>query len=162
VNPKEERKWILVMLGICAIFIALSCSSCGDFRGPVGAQGEQGITGEPGPTGQTGAQGLQGATGATGANGQTGPAGSVGPAGPSGTPGTSITVVQLCPSYGPTQYPDNFPEQALCISGNLYGVYWSGTQAFLAEIVPGTYASTSPDGCTLTVNANCEVTEQKE
>lgn len=124
-----------------------------------GVQGEQGIVGETGPAGVsaapcTAAQTDVGATitcpgspTVTVANGS------------DGTNATSVTVVQLCPSYGPTQYPDSFPEQALCVSNNLYGVYWSGTQAFLAEIVPGAYASTSPDGCTLTVSENCQVTQ---
>lgn len=85
-----------------------------------------------------------------------------GDAGPQGAPGqnaVSITVVQLCPNLGPTTYSGTFPEQALCISGNLYGVYWDGGQAFLAEIVPGVYTSTAPAGCVLTVTLNCVVTQ---
>lgn len=121
--------------------------------GPQGIQGEQGPQGNVGPQGDTGPQGPQGDQGIPG------PQGSPGPTGEPGQDATPVTVVQLCPSYGPTQYPSSFPEQALCISGNLYGVYWDGSNAFLAEIVPGVYASTSPDGCTLTVDANCQVTQ---
>lgn len=109
-----------------------------------------------GLNGQTGSTGATGATGSTGQTGNTGQTGSVGPQGASATP---ITVVQVCPNLGVTTYASNFPEQALCLGGSLYGVYWTGSQAFLADIVPGAYSSTSPQGCNFTVSANCVVTE---
>ena len=97
--------------------------------------------------------------GGPGPKGNTGSTGSTGAQGPQGTPGTSITVEQLCPSYGPTSYPDVWPEQAFCVGGTLYGVYWTGSQAFLAALPPGVYESTSPQGCTLTVGLNCQITQ---
>lgn len=122
-------------------------------NGATGVAGAQGIQGQTGAVGATGATGEQGATGATGAQGAQGEAGQ------DGRDASPVTVVQLCESHGRTVYPTNFPEQALCISDKLYGVYWTGHQAFLAEIVPGTYRSTSPQGCTLTVGPCCSVTE---
>lgn len=101
----------------------------------------------------TGAQGVQGSQGIQGVTGNTGP---------QGVPGTdapSVTVVQLCASWGQTSYPSNFPEQALCIGNNLLGVYWNGTQAFLALLPPGDYTSTSPQGCNLTILPNCQIQE---
>jgi hypothetical protein len=77
--------------------------------------------------------------------------------GSNGLNGTVINPVQFCPQYGPTTYPNNFPEQALCISGNLYAVYWTGTEAFFSEVVPGYYESTSPQGCNFTVLPNCKI-----
>lgn len=100
--------------------------------------------GGPGPKGNTGTPGVAGAQG---------------PKGDQGIPGTSVSIVSLCPGYGPTHYPDNFPEQAFCIGGSLYGVYYTGAYAFLAELPPGNYNSTSPQGCNLTISANCVVTQ---
>ena len=94
-----------------------------------------------------------------GVNGTNGTNGTNGAAGTNGTNGTQITIVQLCPNLPATSYPSNFPEQAFCISSNLYGVYWTGSEAFLAELPPGDYSSTSPQGCNLQILANC-VTEQ--
>lgn len=91
-------------------------------------------------------------------NGAPGPLGPIGPAGPKGTDATPVTVVQLCTQYS-TVYPSSFPEQAFCLNNTLYAVYWTGSQAFLAEIAPGYYASTSPQGCSFTVRAGCLVTQ---
>lgn len=126
--------------------------------------GQSITTAIPGPEGSPGSSpspvpGTQGPQGLPGPEGAPGPQGSPGPEGSPGINSTSVTIVQLCPNLPSTSYPNNFPEQALCIQGNLYGVYWTGTQAFLAEIAPGVYNSTSPEGCTLTVYNNCQVSE---
>lgn len=85
--------------------------------------------------------------------------GTAGAVGPAGTPGTLVVAVEFCPSLGDTVYPSSFPEYGLCIEGNIYAVYWSGTQAFMAEVVPGVYDSTSPQGCSFTVATDCSITE---
>ena len=66
-----------------------------------------------------------------------------------------ITMVQLCkgtPSYG------MFFEFAQCIDHKLYAVYWNGKDAFLAELPPGEYRSTSTGlGCSFTVIKQCDI-----
>lgn len=80
----------------------------------------------------------------------------VGPKGDDGSPGTVITPINLCPGFVPS-YPNVFPEYALCIQGNLYGVY-SANGGFLVKMPPGTYSSNGINAsCTLTVGANCAV-----
>ena len=75
--------------------------------------------------------------------------------GPPGAPANSVSVVQFCPAQGATTY-GHFPEYGLCIDNVLYGVYWDNKNAFLAEIVPGTYKSTSTGlGCTFVVASGC-------
>lgn len=160
-----------------ALILTYYAAGCGKLTGPIGTTGKaatpcqtNAITGGvevtcPGQApltvynGADGPQGLPGTPGDPGATGATGSQGAPGTNGQDGTDATPITVVELCPSYGATSYPNSFPELAVCLDNNLYGVYWSGTEAFLAEIVPGTYASTSPDACTLTVAANCVVSQ---
>lgn len=116
--------------------------------------------GTPGANGVPGLQGPQGDIGAPGTDGSNGSQGPTGQDGVNGADATPVTVIQFCPSYGATFYPSNFPEQGLCIADKLYAVYWNGTQAFLALIPPGTYSSTSPQACTFTVGADCQVTQQ--
>lgn len=109
------------------------------------------------------ANGAQGATGNSGTNGQDG-VGLVGPAGPQGDAGvdgqdgidtTPIIVVNLCP--GVTTYPSIFIETALCISGNLYGVY-SANGGFLTYLAPGNWSSNAiGSACSLTIGPNCTV-----
>ena len=119
--------------------------------------------GEPGPVGPAG-QGCsveQTAAGATITCGDTLVTISNGSIGPQGNPGmdaTPTTVIQFCSKQDDTIYPSNFPEQGLCINHNLYGVYWDGKNAWLAEIVPGSYLSTATGlGCTFTVSKDCVV-----
>lgn len=113
---------------------------------------EQGATGPQGPPGQIGATGGQGISGIQGSPGSSG---TIGPQGVPGLPGTTITGVQFCPGQGPTTY-GHFPEFGLCISGTIFGVYFDNQNAFLAQIVPGTYISTSTGlACTFTVLPNC-------
>ena len=100
----------------------------------------------PGPVGPSGAPGATGATGATGAQG---------PAGVNSS--SQVSVVQLCKSCSPA-YPSVFPEVALCINNDLYGVY-SVPGAYMTFITPGVYTSAGVGcTCTLTVLANCQVT----
>jgi hypothetical protein len=89
-----------------------------------------------------GLTGAQGATGATGAQGI------------AGTNSTPVSTVQFCKGYQ-TNYPGTFPEFGLVISGAIYAVYWDGSNAWLAEVIPGYYASTSTSApCNFTVNVN--------
>lgn len=93
-----------------------------------------------------------------GQNGAQGPKGDTGAVGPQGAPGTSVAPIQFC-SNVIEHYPNSFPEFGFCIGGVLYAVYWDGTHAFEALIAPGRYVSTSPQGCSFTVSANCEVSQ---
>lgn len=107
--------------------------------------------GKPGATGATGNTGLQGTSGAVG---ETGATGSTGAQGPTGTPGTIITPIQLCTACTPV-YPNVFPESAVCIDNQLYGVY-SANGGFLSLITPGAYSSDGINcSCTFTVSAGC-------
>lgn len=155
-------------------------------QGLPGPQGSPGPIGSPGPTGSPGPAGVNGSSctvsyapqGATidctdgtsvaisnGTNGAPGSPCSVTDVGtsaiitcPDGSQTTvnGVTMVQLCTSYT-TTYPNSFPEYAFCINGSLFATYWNGSQAFTAKIVPGEYASTSPDACSFNVLANCIV-----
>lgn len=86
--------------------------------------------------------------------------GQVGPQGIQGQPGaagetsfsTNVSFIQFCPNEGPTTY-GHFPEQGLVVGDQILGVYYDGVNAWLAEIVPGTYNSTATGlGCTFQVN----------
>lgn len=129
-------------------------------NGTDGSNGQNGATGAVGPQGETGEAGPQGEAGVNGTNGVDGQDGAVGATGAQGIPGaagTSVFAVKLCPGV-PVVYPTSFPESALCLQNKLYGVYWDGIHAFLAELPPGNYSSTSPQGCNLRVGLNCQVT----
>lgn len=90
-----------------------------------------------------GTPGITGATGGQGANGH------------DGEDATPVTVVQLCPGH--STYPSVFLEYAICLQGQLYGVY-SSNGGFLALLPPGTYSSNAiGSACTLTIGTNCEV-----
>lgn len=101
----------------------------------------------PGPKGEPGAQGPAGANGADGAKGDKGD---------KGQDGASPEMIKFCPQYV-TTYPSTFPEYGICLSNKLFAVYYDGNHAFLAEIVPGRYVSTSPNTCSFTVKANCVI-----
>lgn len=154
--------------------------------GPAGPKGDQGDVGAPGAPGETGPTGNDGQNGTTGPSGQEGHDGSVGPQGPAGTNGqngsnghdgadgqngsnghdgapgqdaTPVYSVQFCANQGATTY-GHFPEQALCVNHKLYAVFWDGGNAFLAEIAPGAYRTTSTGLiCNFTVAANCVVSQ---
>lgn len=130
--------------------------------GAQGEQGNQGVAGQTGEQGPMGVSGPQGVAGPTGATGQTGPTGSQGNPGVNGlngnngTNGSVVTVVQFC--TGQTIYPSSFPEMGLCINNEIYAVYWNGSNAWFAEVVPGEYTSTSSTTpCNFNVSANCVV-----
>lgn len=73
-------------------------------------------------------------------------------------PSQNLTMVQFCSNYS-TSYPTSFPEFGLCLNNLLYGVYWDGHNAWLAQIVPGYYLSTSTSApCNFHVLPNCGVT----
>lgn len=120
-----------------------------------------------------------GACGVQGPQGLKGDSGSIGNPGEPGKPavpcvvqgskivcpdGSSINVdslklIQFCSSQGNTTY-GHFPEYGICIANRLVAVYWNNKDAFLAEIVPGNYTSTSTGlKCTFQISANCGVKE---
>jgi hypothetical protein len=73
--------------------------------------------------------------------------------------GTVVTPVQFCSGYT-TIYPSSFPEFGFLINGSIYAVYWDGKNAWLAQVVPGYYASTSTSApCNFTVNSNGTITQ---
>ena len=85
-----------------------------------------------------------------------------GPAGPQGVPGkdaTPVYAVQLCPNQPHPQYPNHFPEEAICINGSLHGVF-NGTVDYFTELPPGNYKSIAPEGCNLVIMDNCQVSQQ--
>jgi hypothetical protein len=144
-------------------------SSSPIYNGATGVVGATGATGNQGATGSTGPQGPAGQNGqsclaAVVSNGiEISCPGSVpvvvtnGSNGTNGTNATPVTVVQLCP--GVTVYPSTFVEQALCINGNLYGVY-SANDGFLSYLPPGTYSSDGINAsCNLTIKPNCVVVD---
>lgn len=102
--------------------------------------------------GAIGAQGSAGSVGATGSTGASGTNGS------NGTDAPPVTMVQFCSSYT-TTYPSSFPEWGFCVQGHLFATYYDGSNAWTAEIVPGTYNSTSTSApCSFVVSNNCGVT----
>lgn len=107
---------------------------------------------------EAGSDGSNGKDGAVGAQGTAGTNGTNGTNGSNGVDGSTITTVQLCPGFVPT-YPNVFPEFALCINNNLFGVY-SAKGGFMAELPPGRYHSEGVGSvCDLTVASNCQVGE---
>jgi len=88
-----------------------------------------------------------------------GPKGNDGAAGVTGKPGmdiTPVTVVQFCP--GKPTYPSTFPEDGICLNGNIYAVY-SANDGFLTLLPPGAYLSNAVgSSCDFTVKPNCQVT----
>lgn len=89
-----------------------------------------------------------------------GPKGGDGATGAIGLPGrdaTPVRTIQFCPQQGPTTY-GHFPEEGICINEKIIAAYWDGHNAFLAEVVPGTYISTSTGlQCTFTVTSGCNI-----
>lgn len=91
------------------------------------------------------------------AQGSPGQQGSIGPVGPPGQDATPVTTIQFCPEQGSTTY-GHFPEQGICINEKIIAAYWDGHNAFLAQVVPGTYTSTSTGlQCTFTVTSGCHI-----
>lgn len=126
-----------LITGIAMILLTIYCSACG--KQP--QQGPQGVSGSIGAQGMTGAQGIKGPTGSP------------------GTDAATVRTVELCPGFVPS-YPNSFPEYALCIQGNLWGVY-SDHGGFLTELPPGAYSSDGINAsCNLLIEANCQVERQ--
>lgn len=126
------------------LFCMVSCALPKGDKGDPGVQGELGQTGSPGSNGMDGKDGLNGAQGPAGANGQD---------------LANVHAVPFCPGQGSTTYvPNHFPEYGICIAGKLYGVMDDSFHSWLAEVVPGTYMSTSTGlQCTFVVQSNCVV-----
>lgn len=144
---------LMVLIALLTLSVLGACGS----DTPQQVQGPSGPKGDPGAVGPSGPQGPQGSIGLPGSVGPMGPSGSTGAPGQNATP---VTTVEFCPGQGSTTY-GHFPEYGLCIGNNLYGLYWDGKNAFLAEIVPGKYISTSTGlQCTFIVDANCKVSQQ--
>lgn len=158
-------KKLLILLGF-----ALTTLTC---MGPAGHNGKDGKPGSQGPAGSSCSQTKLGATGISGDPAEYGGSiitcgdglptvisnGRPGSQGIQGSPGTSVTAVQFCPNYQLT-YPSTFPEVGMCFSNVLYAVYWdkANLNAWLTEIPPGYYASTSTSApCNFTVMPNCGV-----
>lgn len=111
------------------------------------------------PDGVDGSPGTEGPKGDQGNTGQTGLDGAPGLAGNNGTDATPVTTIQFCPGYT-TTYPSTFPEFGLCLSGNVFAVYWDGHNSWLTKVVPGYYASTSTSApCSFTLSTTCRVTQ---
>ena len=89
-------------------------------------------------------------------NGSAGTAGADGAQGAAGAPGTVITPIQFCPGFKQS-YPNTFSESAICVGGNLYGVY-SLNGGFLAELPPGEYSSDGVNAsCNFSIGPDCKV-----
>ena len=138
----RELKFLVLNTLLPAAFLILLAyllSACGHFKGDVGQPGAPGAGGVSGEKGEKGDQGNQGVA---------------------GTPSLPVTSVQLCKSVGSTVYPTTFPEQVLCVSQELYGVYWDGSNAWLAKLPVGRYESTATNlKCTFDIKPNCVVEE---
>lgn len=171
--------FLLAYVGLCIGAGLAGLAGCGRLQGTPGADGKsiQGDTGEQGLAGNScsvtssagGAlitcedgssafisDGTPGANGNDGADGSDGADGADGNDGAPGQDATPIQMVQFCP--GATTYPSSFPEYGVCVQDRLYAVFWMGGKAWLAEVVPGTYISTSSSvSCSFTVGAACEV-----
>lgn len=92
--------------------------------------------------------------------GPTGYSGVDGKNGTNGLDANPVTVVKLCPNSPSPSY-GNFPEQAFCVGGKLYGIYNTQNNGldYLAELPPGNYSSIAPIGCNLNISVNCVVTQ---
>lgn len=70
----------------------------------------------------------------------------------SGTDGSTVTPIKFCSSDH-----SQFPEYGLDIGGHIFAVYWGSTpssnvsQAFLAELLPGSYMSTGGNNCAFSI-----------
>lgn len=71
----------------------------------------------------------------------------------------NVTTINFCPQFT-SSYPGSFPEYGIRIGSSIYGVYWSGSTAFLALLAPGAYRSTSLSNtvCNFTINSDGSIT----
>lgn len=172
-----------LIFGFIVIILIMGCQPDQGVPGPQGAVGTPGVAGPTGPAGAPAVAPTLGITGAplsacpnggvtlttttpatcgwgcapviTSQNICNGTQGMPGATGAAGTNATPVTVVELCP--GVSSYPGVFVETALCIDGELYGVY-SVPNAFLTGLPNGNYTSTGiGSACNLSING-CTVT----
>src|SRR5260221_12011066 len=130
----------LLLVVIILFFLVNTIVGCVENQGPRGLVGAQGAKGDPGLT----VVGPQGPTGASGSDGY------------DGVDLTPVTIVNLCP--GIPSYPGVFVEVAICLQGQLFGVY-SANGGFLTLLSPGNYSSNAiGSACDLTISPNCIVT----
>ena len=122
-------------IALAACIALMSLAGCGS-RGTASIQGQQGLPGLPGVPG---------------------PAGSPGPQGSPG-PGLAATAIQFCAGYEPI-YPTVFPEDGICLNGNLYAIMdQSNGYDYLTYIPPGKYLSEATSAaCDFTVLPNCVI-----
>lgn len=109
--------------------------SCGDGTSAEITNGNNGAIGQPGSMGPTGSPGNPGAAGAA---------------------GQAITeLINPCPGR-------QWSEILLRLSDDtLIAHYASGANQFLTVVVPGSYMLTDGSGCTFTVNASLDVTDNQ-
>lgn len=137
-----EMKRVFVVFAVAAI-VAILATGCQHAANELGEQLGCHVAGNGCPSVNLDDPNLRGPQGPQGVAGPTGPA--------SGFTGT----VQLCP--GEPTYPSVFPEQALCINNELYGVY-SINDGVLVKLPPGRYSSNSVGSrCSFTILGNCVV-----
>lgn len=141
----------------------LAFTSCGELKGPSGADGKVGEVGPPGasiPVFTRPAFGFEcenggsvisvGTTQTVICNGLNGNQGSP------GQDATPVSLIRFCPGFTP-MYPEVFAEYGICVDSQLYGVY-SQNGGFLALLPPGLYKSDGINAdCTFTVLANCVI-----
>lgn len=165
---------ILLIVGVSCIAVSVSCGGYSVLEGPPGPEGPPGRNGNDGlsivstVTGDT--SGLCSNGGSiilmaqdTDQDGAWSPSdqnqssvlvcnGSNGAAGAN----AALSVVNFCSTQ--TVYPSAFSEVGLCIADTLYAVYWDSRNAWLTEIPPGNYRTTSTSvPCNFTVATNCQV-----
>ncbi len=122
--------YLTILVGFGLVFVLVSTFGC------AGKQGNAGDRGLSGPAGSPGASGPQGLVGAPGQD------------------ASLVTLIKLCPG---TPSHTVFVEYAVCLQGQLYGVY-SANGGFLTLLSPGDYTSAGIGAdCSLTVSANCVV-----
>lgn len=156
-----------LVIALIAFMLGCAVGPKGD-KGLPGDQGTKGERGEVGPPGQDGAAPIITVKNATAE--QCGAGGTLvilngtvlytacnGADGTNGAPGpSSFTLIKLCRET--PSYPSTFPEYAIRIDNEVYGVY-SANGGFLALLPPGQYSSAGINSsCTLTINADGSIT----
>lgn len=139
---EQQKRGLAVVFAVAALMtvLVLTLSGCQHAGEELQKQLGCHLAGNLCPESRPGPQGLPGL---------------IGPTGPGGTAGSTITFVNLCP--GVTVYPTAFVEVAMCMNGDLYGVY-SANSGFMTYLPPGNYTSNAiGSACNLTVLSNCQV-----
>lgn len=116
--------------------VMITCSNgttAAVLNGTNGVDGQDGLKGDKGDTGETGAKGDQGIQGIA---------------------GTSVSIVQFCPGYAAT----SFPEVGFKINGKIYCEYYSPPSSGLVYLPPGNYRSTQTSApCNFSIDSNGNV-----